>query len=307
MRKKISVAIISYNTKDLLRACIESVLRNIDIPNEKIWVVDNSSSDGSKEMVLKEFKEEVELLVNSTNKGFSYACNKGLKETDGDYILFLNGDVVLPDGTLTAMKNMMDQHSDIGILSPKLVGPNEKIIQMSWGWNLTLLGEMRQKMFSPRYVSKFALIRKFVEKFQKKGRDVPIVAGACMMVRRELIENIKGFDEKFELYFEDADLCVRCRKAGFRVRFTPEIKVRHSLGQSGKNQAKKIVLVYRQSQIYFYKKHNSSIESLFLKIYLWWKFLTSSAYWLDSNFRYWINQILREKKKFTLSSSREFS
>jgi GT2 family glycosyltransferase len=135
---------------------------------------------------------------------------------------------------------------------------------------------------------------------QRNERDVEIVAGACMLARREMMERIDGFDEDFELYFEDADLCLRCWKAGYRVHFTPNIHVIHGLGQSGKSNPGKIDLIYRQSQITFYRKHYSSLKVAILKIYILIKFAQKLKFWRDDVFRHYILAIVRERRRIHL-------
>ena len=121
-----------------------------------------------------------------------------------------------------------------------------------------------------------------------------------MLVRRDLLDEISGFDNNFELYFEDADLCVRTHQAGYRVFFDPGIKVVHGLGQSGKKSPNKIQLIYRQSQVLFYRKHHSAMEVVLLKIYVLLKFILSRIFWVDSTFRSRIIDILLEKKRLFL-------
>jgi GT2 family glycosyltransferase len=194
----------------------------------------------------------------------------------------------------------MELEGDIGLLSPVLIGNDGELLQMTWGWNISLSGEMKQKLFAPKNVMQYSLIRRAVAFMQRNERDVEIVAGACMLARREMMERIDGFDEDFELYFEDADLCLRCWKAGYRVHFTPNIHVIHGLGQSGKSNPGKIDLIYRQSQITFYRKHYSSLKVAILKIYILIKFAQKLKFWRDDVFRHYILAIVRERRRIHL-------
>jgi GT2 family glycosyltransferase len=116
-----------------------------------------------------------------------------------------------------------------------------------------------------------------------------------------MLEVIGGMDENFELYFEDADICYRCRRAGWEVRFVPEIIAFHELGKSGKLIPRKIQLIYRQSQIYYYRMHNLAVELIMLKIYLFLKFIIVKRIWRDKVFFKYFLQILLEKKHFLLN------
>jgi GT2 family glycosyltransferase len=295
------VVVVSYNTRDALRRCLAAYGSQLGADDELV-VVDNQSSDGSPEMVRHEFPD-VRLIVSPRNAGFSFACNTGYRSTRQPLVLFSNGDIRAPEGFLEALRQKMEALPRAGILSPELLAENGDLIQMSWGWNLSFLGELRAQFLSPKNVVNSAAVRRCVQFLQRRERDVPLVAGACMLLRREMLDRVKGMDENFELYFEDADLCVRCWKAGYRVVFVPSIRVFHGLGQSGKSIQAKVELVYRQSQIYFYRKHNSRIELWLLKLYLAVKFFVVRRCWRDPVFFRWFKTILFETRRLRLVDS----
>lgn len=299
MSTPLSVVIISFNTKNLIKRCLESVLPQLDLAHDEVWVVDNASVDGTPEMVKKEFPQ-IHLYESKSNRGFSYACNIGWRKSKNPFVLFTNSDIVYPDGVLARMRERIQQDGQIGILTPMLIGENGDLVQMTWGWNISLSGEMKQKLFAPKNVMSYSLIRNMVAWLQRKEQDVDIVAGACMLSRREMLDKIDGFDEDFELYFEDADLCRRCWKSGYRVRFTPNIRVVHGLGQSGKSNPAKIDLIYRQSQITFYRKHYSPLKVAILKAYILLKFSLRVKFWTDPVFRFYILQIVSESRRIHL-------
>jgi GT2 family glycosyltransferase len=294
----IGIVVVSYNTKDNIRSCLKKYLPQMSAGDE-IVVVDNQSTDGTHEMMRSEFPN-VQLIVNPTNAGFSHACNVGYRATSTPLVLISNGDIEAPAGFIEAIRAKMGANPTVGILSPVLLSEEGKLIQMSWGWNLTFLGEFRAQFLSPKNVVKSGLVRRIVSRLQRAERRVPIVAGACMLLRREMLDKVGGMDEGFELYFEDADLCVRCWKAGYEVLFVPGVHVHHGLGQSGKSIRTKIELIYRQSQIYYYRKHNPAIERLLLKIYLALKFYVARACWRDRTFAHWFTGILFERRRLRL-------
>lgn len=295
----LSIVIISFNTKELLGQCIDSLMKQIDLEFDEIHVVDNNSTDGSIELIEKKYPL-VHLHKNHENHGFSYACNVGIRASKNDFILLSNSDIFFPLLTINQMKQKMAEDSKIGILSPELVGKDGHLDQMTWGWDISLLGELKQRFFSPNKVSQSKIVNRMVDFLQRKERDVQIVAGACMLARKEALEKINGLDERYELYFEDADVCLRLRKKGYRIRFTPDIKVVHGLGQSGKSNPRKISLIYRQSQITYYKKHHALIQLYLLKLYLFLKFFFQFQTWRDPVYRNWIIHILKETKRITL-------
>lgn len=298
MTTGISVVVVSFNTQEQLRSCLRSYVSQLR-PDDHLVVIDNQSTDGTHEMMQSEFSA-VRLIINPRNAGFAYACNTGYRATSDPFVLFSNGDIQVPPGFLDKIREKLEVNPHVGIVSPELLSENGELIQMSWGWNLSFLGEFRAQFLSPKNVVSSSLIRRAVKFLQRRERRVPIVAGACMLMRREMLDKVHGMDEQFELYFEDADLCVRCWKSGYEVLFAPQIQVLHGLGQSGKSIRRKIELIYRQSQIYFYRKHNSFVELALLKVYLAMKFFIVRRCWRDPVFFQWFTGILFENRHLRL-------
>ena len=298
MSLSVAVVVVSFNTCDAVRACLASYLPQLG-ESDQLVVVDNQSTDGTHEMLHREFPQ-VRLIVSPRNAGFSYACNVGYRATTAPLVLFSNGDIRAPADFLENIRRKMGAHPGVGILSPELLSEEGKLIQMSWGWNLSFLGEFRAQFLSPKNVVSSSLISVIVRFLQRRERHVPIVAGACMLLSREMLDKVGGMDENFELYFEDADLCARCWKSGYQVLFTPNVHVFHGLGQSSRSIRTKIDLIYRQSQIYYYRKHNSRLELALLKIYLAVKFFVIRRCWRDPVFFRWLKDILLERRRLRL-------
>jgi len=298
MNDGIAVVVVSFNTCDAIRNCLRDYLEQLR-PHDELVVVDNQSSDGTVDMLVSEFPK-VKLIVNPVNAGFSHACNAGYRSTSAPYVLFSNGDIRTPREFLDAARAKMSANAGVGILSPELRSEEGGLIQMSWGWNLTFVGEFRAQFLSPKNVVASSFVRRVVAYLQREERRVPLVAGACMLLRREMLDTVGGMDETFELYFEDADLCVRCWEAGYAVLFVPDIKVFHGLGQSGKDNRTKIELIYRQSQIHYYRKHNGPLERVLLKAYLAIKFYLLRWHSRDRVFFRWLTDILLERRRLRL-------
>ncbi len=295
MSGAISVVVVSFNTKSELRGCINAYLLQL-LPGDDLIVVDNNSTDGTVEMLRAEYPG-VRVIAHPTNAGFGHACNAGYAATKGQFVLFSNGDICVGPDFLNRIRERMEALPHVGILSPELRGPDERLIQMTVSWRLTFWGEFLLGFLSPKNMEKSGLVRRVVAFLQRKERSVGLLAGACMLVRRDMLDTLRGFDEDFELYFEDADLCVRCRAAGYQVFFTPSIRVFHALGQSGKSARRKIELIYRQSQIHYYRKHNSMFQRWLLKIYLALKFYVVRQCWRDRIFLVWFTRILLERPR----------
>lgn len=300
MQQGISIVIVSYNVEDSLQRCLLSYTKALGNDQDEIIVVDNHSTDQTVQVIENNFPH-VHLIKNVNNGGYSRGCNQGYKISKNNLIIFSNGDIMVPKNFLEIVRLKMDTLPYCGILSPQLKTARGDIIQTCWSRELSFVGEFIASFLSPFRVAKYQFIKKLVIARQKYQRVVPIVVGACMIVRRSMLDMIGGMDENFELYFEDADLCCRCRKKGYQVIFSPDLTAYHELGQSGKHSSRKIQLIYRQSQIYYYRQHNSILELWLLKIYLFFKFVIWRQIWRDHNFFKHFLNILLEKKYFRLN------
>lgn len=266
---KLSIIIVNYNTQDLLKNCLDSLFTNRPQAGYEIIVVDNNSSDGSKEIIRRYPK--VKTIFNEQNLGFGKANNLGIKMTRGDYVLLLNSDTIVLPQSIDKVIQYLENNPSVGILGPRLVGQNGEIRQMSWVFLPTLFWEFIQKMLSPRNIKNLA-IRRIVNILQKKTRKVPSVAGASMFIRRKVFEEVGFLDENLFLYFEEPDFCLRVKKHGWKIVFYPAAEIIHLLGETMVKTGGITQFYYRQSQIYYYKKHHSFIEQWFLRQYLMLRF-----------------------------------
>jgi N-acetylglucosaminyl-diphospho-decaprenol L-rhamnosyltransferase len=206
----LSVIIVSYNTIDLIEACLCSVIASDNISKE-LFVVDNASTDGSPLLIKKNFPH-VHLTTNNENRGFAAANNQVLPECRGRYIFFLNPDTrVMPNAFKKAIA-FMDAHPYIGLAGAKMVNPDASL----------------QESVSYRYPGEK---HSHGEVSHLKGL-IACVLGAGMIARGELIKDIGGFDEDFFLYGEDQDLCLRIRKLGYEIGYIDSVAVEHLGAQS---------------------------------------------------------------------------
>lgn len=261
---KLSLIILSYNTKDLLLKCVRSVLKQYkkQIGNNEfeVFVVDNASSDSSVQS-LKNFKE-LKVIYNEENYGFSKGNNKGAKKAHGEVILFLNSDTEIKDQGFLGMVNFLLSNQKIGILGGKLKN-SDGTSQPSIGKFYTLLN-LSLMMFGGE---RFGLLRESPKKIKKTDW----VSGACFMVKRNLFNKLLGFDEKFFMYIEDMELCYRAKKLGFDTYFFPNLNLIHKeLGSSNREFAVKQIY---KGLLYFYKKHKPYWQYLIVKILLFAKAL----------------------------------
>jgi len=273
---KLSIIILSYNTKEITLSCLQSLYQALrNNKNYQVIVVDNASCDGSKVM-LRHFKEQHQdliLLCNQTNLGFTKANNQALKATDADYVLFLNSDVMVKELDFGEILKYLDNHQNIGLLTIKLLLPSGQIDPASHRgfpnlWNSFCYFSKLEKLFADipplnRLFGGYHL--SYLDLNQIHEIDSP--NGAFFLTRKHILDRVGGFDEKFFMYGEDLDLAFRIKQAGFRVIYYPlqqaiHLKYTSGLQQEDESTRKKIKSHFYEAMKIFYKKHYETKYSL---------------------------------------------
>lgn len=255
----LSIIIISFDTKELLRECLTSVLNQTKGVEFEVIVVDNGSSDTSVEMVKKEFPQ-IKLIKNKENLGFAKANNQALRQSHGEYVLLLNSDTKIVNNALVKLVNFAESKKDLGIAGPRLLN----------------LNDTPQPSAAPFYTLPVTAISlfsgdKFLRQSPSKSTPVDWVSGACFLIKREVIEKIGLLDERFFMYAEEMEFCYRAKKAGYQVYFYPQAEVIHLIqgGSSASWQGKQKAIwgIYR-GLIHFYRKHFAPWKLFVLKFLL---------------------------------------
>jgi hypothetical protein len=229
-------------------------------------VVDNASTDGSADAVASEFPE-ARLIRNRENAGFSRANNQGLREASGAYVLILNSDAELTPGALPALAGRLDAAPRAGAVGPRTVS-GDGTVQVSFGPALRPLAEWRQRRLVRGVKRRHpAAVRQATERAAVE-HEPEWVSASCLLARKEALDAVGGFDEGFFLYEEDVDLCVRLRRAGWSVLFTPAATVVHHLGRSMQGDPGRAGLEYHRSHVRFYRKHNGPVLTAGLRLFL---------------------------------------
>ncbi|OGL44065.1 MAG: hypothetical protein A2161_14600 [Candidatus Schekmanbacteria bacterium RBG_13_48_7] len=256
-RNILSVIIISWNIREYLKSCLESVLHEEPGFSIEIIIVDNASEDGTTGWLEQNYPS-VKLIKNPINEGFAKACNQGFRISSGEYLLFLNPDTVILDDCLNRTVSFIKSHSDCAVVGCRLLN-NDHSIQPSirkFMTNKNLILEHLSRMFS---IS--SSIRKKFDYKVFSYADVQVVdwiIGAFMLFKREDFEGLRGFDEDFHLYHEDTDICYRVHKTGKKVYFFPDASIIHFGNQSGKKRfGDQTILKYYEAKHLFLKKHFS--------------------------------------------------
>ena len=250
----LSIIIVNYNTKTLLKQCLNSLMKH-PTKSSEIIVVDNASADGSVGMLRKKFPK-VKIIANKTNRGFGAAKNQGVKIAKGEFLLSLDSDTEIKQNVKELLE-YLEKYPKIGILGCQLVDKKGKKQQYIAGFKHTIFDTIRNKFL------------KSPELNTLKPTDVDWVTGAFMLMRRKVFEELNGFDEQFFLYFEDEDLCLRAEKKGLRVVYYPRFSVIHIGGASSEKRKKWKHDHYFKSQELFYQKHHGLVQNLLLKVLRW--------------------------------------
>lgn len=255
-----TLVIPTLNSRDSLLRCLEAALSSRNIDEPEIFVIDNGGRDGSSDAVRASFPT-VRVIRNETNQGFAKAVNQGIRESRGRLVCLLNDDAVLEPDTLRRLADELDREPQVGIMGPQLVhadGSLQNSIDNFPGLADQFLNKsLLRALFPRRYPSKRQAYEAPVE--------VESIIGACMVIRRELVEKIGGLDERYFVFLEETDYCLRAREAGFRTVFFPGAKVRHDQGMTGtKRAAHRTKVEYWRSMMAFLKRHRGApIAGLF--------------------------------------------
>jgi GT2 family glycosyltransferase len=267
--KKLTIIIINYNTKELLKKCL-AVLDIKNIPEDySIIVIDNNSPDGSADMMQK-IPGRLEVVCLNENKGFPYAANIGIKKSLSEFYLILNSDTEVTQIQLAEMLKFISENQEIGAMTPfQYNSKNEP--QLAWGCFPTFTSEIGRKLLQDALDDGKKWVHRKLRKL-KEPFFVHWVAGSTMLLRDAALQKAGLFDERFFIFFEDIDLCTRIRKSGWKIAVCPEIKAIHHRGESAKTDSTNASLHYRRSQLYFWKKHHGRLSFILMRIYLLSKF-----------------------------------
>ncbi|RMH01890.1 MAG: glycosyltransferase family 2 protein [Chloroflexi bacterium] len=248
---KLSIIIVSWNTRDLLAGCLESVFANPPDAPFEVWVVDNASADDSVAMVRRQFPR-VRLLENATNVGFAQANNLAVSRCQGEYVLLLNPDTVVQPGALNALVQFMDRHSDAGAAGSMLLNPDGSL-QVSCHPAPTLKRELWRLFHLDRMwaYGRYPMHTWPVD----MPREVDVIQGASFIVRRQILDEIGLLDGDYFMYSEEVDLCYRLQKAGWRLYWVPQSRVIHFGGQSTRQVAAEMFLQLYLGKLKYFRKH----------------------------------------------------
>ena len=262
--KMLSIIIVSFNARDDLARCLNSLHTPAPSTPHEIIVVDNASSDGSADEA--RHVAGVRVIDAGGNLGFARGNNLGIRASQGDLLLLLNSDTVVAPGAVDRLVQILGGVPDVAVLGPRLVNDAGRL-ELSFGPMMSPFGELRQKLLVRGHEAGVPVIRRLVETLASRPRFPDWVSGACLLVRRADALAVGLLDERYFMYAEDVDFCAAIRARGRRILFTPDVTVVHRRGQSGLSDRVATGAAYRRSQVAFYDKHHPRWAPL-LRLYL---------------------------------------
>jgi GT2 family glycosyltransferase len=292
MTTDLSIIIINYRTYEFTKQTIESVINKKNSFNYELIIVDNDSGDNSLENLKKHFHNEIDeglikLIANTKNKGFAYANNLALKQTNSKYLLLLNSDTKIISDCLEKCLKFMDTDKNIGALGCKVMLPDgslDKACRRSYP-NLKVsfyrMTGLSQIFPQSKHFNKYNLTY-----LDENGTyNVDCLSGAFMLIRNEVIDLVGLLDETFFMYGEDIDYCYRIKENGLKIKYYGEAEIIHYKGASSKKQKSKLLYEFYNSMQIFYNKHYQDKYPWIITI------VTYTGIWTMYGLKLVINQI----------------
>lgn len=264
----VSIIIVNWNTRDYLARCLRSLEQNVrmsDAPNAEVFVVDNASTDGSVVMVRAQFPW-ARLIENSANVGFAPANNQAIRESRGRYVILLNSDTEIHPGALEVMLEFLRERPAVGGCGPRLLN-GDGSLQPSCHPMLTPGREFWRLMFLDRIWRRATYAQHRWD--QTTPRRVEVIKGACLMLRREALDQVGLLDERYFVYTEEMDLCYRLLHAGWELWWVPQAAVTHYGEASTRQIADDMYVQLYRSKAQFHRKFGGEREAGRFRRLLW--------------------------------------
>ena len=278
----VSTVVVNWNTCDILRNCLASLYANTRDVEVEVIVIDNASSDGSVDMVKSEFPL-VKIIANAENRGFAAGNNQGIAIAKGRYILLLNSDTVVLNNAITETVAFADAYPEAAVVGCRVLNPDRTLQPTCFMFpsilNMILSTTYLYKLF---HRSCFFGRERMTWWDKDNVREVDVVTGCFMLVRRQAVDHVGLMDERFFVYGEETDWCYRFKQAGWKVMFTPCAEIIHVGGGSSKQMKPEMVLQLRASILFFFKKHRGRLAYRLACLLVASFFFFRTFFWLVS-------------------------
>ena len=260
----LTIAIINYNTKDLLKTCINTIQRTPPLIAYDILVVDNCSTDGSVDM-MKRYFPYVHLLENAGNLGYAAAANQALRTSRAKYVLVLNTDIEVDHDAIDILVEHAEHHDDLGVAGPLLLNTDGSVQMSGRRFPSFLDATMHAFLGTIWPKNRFSAHYRMVDWDHSEDTLVDWVSGAAMLIRRSAADEVGLFDEGFFMYVEDMDLCYRLWRKGWKVYFCPDAKMVHHIAKTSSQMSGRMIIEFQKSLYRFFNKTYSDTNKRWLK------------------------------------------
>jgi GT2 family glycosyltransferase len=263
---QVAVVVVSYNTRDVLVSCLASVIESTHSRDIEIVVVDNASTDGSLESVRQTYPQ-VMTIANPANAGFGVACNQGIRATTAPFILVLNSDAFINSQSFQVLHDALSKNAQCGAAGCRIVNAAGEETTNTRNF-LTPLNQAAEQSGLVRWINWKYLRRNHVLTLDRNDQDCSVdwIDGACLMVRRNALDEVGLFDESFFMYSEDEDLCLRLRQRGWTICYSATATARHHGAASTSQNSFEMLRQFYFSQMLFVSKHYSHRSALLYAI-----------------------------------------
>ena len=260
--KSISIIIVSWNACDYLRDCLDSIRQTGASSVKEVIVVDNASTDGSPEMVAEHFPE-VTLIQSEENLGFARANNMGIKRATGSMFALVNSDVIIHPGCLETLAAYLDQHNDVGLVGPRVIGGDGNL-QRTCRKVPTIWNTVCRILALDRIFPEWQMLSGFEVPHRKlyKCMEAEVLSGCICVARKKAVDEVGGMDEQFFFYAEDIDWCKRLRNAGWKLMFVPEASATHFGGGSTSNAPLRYSIEILRATMKYWRKHHGIVGQI---------------------------------------------
>jgi GT2 family glycosyltransferase len=265
---EVSIIIVAWNSRDLLGPCLNAIRAMQPARTHEVILVDNNSGDGTAAFLVDRYPE-VALIANVENAGFARANNQGIKTARGRTVLLLNPDTEVRPDAIPVLLDYLASHPEVGACGPKLIYPDGRL-QPNGRRFPTLASQLLVatglRQLNP---SAYDLRYQWQRTDFDREADVDEVSGACLMVRRDAVEEVGGMDEELFMYYEEVDWCYRMKRAGWKVAYVPRAVVVHHIAQSVNKAGFRPYRAFHTSQYRYFRKHSPPPAWLLMRIVTW--------------------------------------
>jgi GT2 family glycosyltransferase len=257
---KLSIVILNHNSGSMLRDCLDSLFAD-DLPElHEVIVPDNASTDASLDLAIERWGDRIRVLHNGANRGFAWGNNLGIAECRGEYICLLNPDTIIHSGAFGKLVAFLDEHPRVGFVGPKVLNKDGSFQLSAMRSIPTPFDAISRALLLNKLFPNSERFARYNPTYLDRDKTQPIDAstGCCMMVRREVIDQIGTLDEGYFIYCEDVDWYVRAKKAGWEVWYVADAVIEHHHAYSERFRKYRAVKDFHDSMIRFHRKHHAS-------------------------------------------------